>query len=146
MPNLLERMRQLVADDTGEQRADRQPLAIAVLLVEVLRADHVQGDAERDAVLKLLRECSGLGAGEASALLAEAERTANEDVSLHRHVETLNQTLDHEARRRILLALWQVAYADGELHPWEEHLLRRLADLLHLSHSDFIQTKLQVAS
>jgi uncharacterized tellurite resistance protein B-like protein len=38
--------------------------------------------------------------------------------------------------------LWELAYADGELDAHEEHRIRRLAGLLHVSHSEFIRTKL----
>jgi uncharacterized tellurite resistance protein B-like protein len=39
--------------------------------------------------------------------------------------------------------LWRAAYSDGALHEYEEHLIRRIADLLHLSHSQFIGAKLR---
>ncbi|MBI3171641.1 MAG: TerB family tellurite resistance protein, partial [Hydrocarboniphaga effusa] len=41
----------------------------------------------------------------------------------------------------LLGLLWRVAYADGKLEANEEHLLRRLSDLLHLSHGDFIRAR-----
>lgn len=40
--------------------------------------------------------------------------------------------------------LWQVALADGELANIEEHIIRKIADLLHLNHTEYIQTKLRV--
>ena len=37
--------------------------------------------------------------------------------------------------------LWRVAYADGDLDKYEEHLVRRIADLIHVPHSVFIRMK-----
>ena len=44
----------------------------------------------------------------------------------------------------MLELLWQGAYADGELSSIEEHIIRKIADLLHLRHSEYIQTKLNI--
>ena len=37
--------------------------------------------------------------------------------------------------------LWKIAYADGELAAIEEHIIRKIADLLYLRQSEYIQTK-----
>jgi len=43
-------------------------------------------------------------------------------------------------------SLWEVAYADQHLDRYEDHLVRKVADLIHVRHSDFIRTKLEVKS
>ncbi|MGY0640578.1 MAG: tellurite resistance TerB family protein, partial [Paraglaciecola chathamensis] len=48
-------------------------------------------------------------------------------------------------RRGIIDGLWKIAYADDVLDPEEEHMIRRVADLLYVSHSQFIQSKLAAA-
>ena len=57
------------------------------------------------------------------------------------YTHLLNQRLDHESKCRILTAMWRVAYADGNVDKYEEHLIRRVHELLHLDHSDFIAAK-----
>ena len=94
--------------------------------------------------MALLQKICAHGDGEASQLLAEAENKASEDVSLHRHIDALNHSMQPAEKMVVMRAMWEVAFADNELHPWEEALLRRFADLLHLSHSEFIRCKLQV--
>jgi len=37
--------------------------------------------------------------------------------------------------------MWEVAYADGRIDRYEEHLIRKISELLHLSHKDFITGK-----
>lgn len=119
-------------------------LAAAVLLVELARADAAFDTGERAALERVLAARFGLGAEEAAELISEAERSADLSVSLHDHVTDLNRGFDYGEKRALLKMLWQVAYADGALHHHEEHLLRRLADLLHLPHEDFIRLKLEV--
>ena len=67
------------------------------------------------------------------------------NTSLYDFVKTLNDTMAPDAKRGLLRLLWDVAHADGHVDPHEEHLIRQLADLLHLSHADFIRGKLDAA-
>ena len=44
--------------------------------------------------------------------------------------------------KEVLNSVWSIAFADGEMDKHEEHLIRRIADLLYLNHKDFINAKL----
>jgi len=122
--------------------ADEQRLAAAVLLLEVARADYDHHPAERESLRAALAREFGVAEGALDALLDEAELRAKQSVSLFEFVQTLNRTLSQDDKRGLLHLLWEVAHSDGRVDPHEEHLLRRIADLLHLSHADFIRGKL----
>ncbi|MDX1497627.1 MAG: TerB family tellurite resistance protein [Salinisphaeraceae bacterium] len=124
---------------------DALQIAAAVLLLEMERADYQHNEAERDAVLHALRDHFRLSEAEAQSLIKEACQEAQQAVSLHDYVTVINDTLTAADKLHILRMLWQIAYADGELHHYEEHLLRQLADLLHIPHHDYIRVKLQVS-
>jgi uncharacterized tellurite resistance protein B-like protein len=123
---------------------DRQ-LAAAVLLLEIARADYDHHEAELAALRAGLAREFGIDAAALDALLEEAELRAKQSVSLHDFVQTLNRSMTQDDKRGLLRLLWDVAHADGRVDPHEEHLLRRIADLLHLSHADFIRGKLAAA-
>ena len=132
-----------VKDEADPKR--RRELAAAVLMVEVARADFEQDDTEMAVVQRELARQFGLSAAEIAALTDEAQQTADDEVSLHRYVETLNDELGYDDKIAVLEMLWRVAYADGVLEKHEEHLMRRYADLLYIPHRDWIQAKLRVA-
>ncbi len=143
---LLLRLRGLLRN-TGPSGESREPairLAAAVLLVEMARADAEHSGPEREALRQEMEQRFGLNEQEAQALLETAERSADQTVSLHSYIDDINSGFDYPQKQSVLKMLWQVAYADGRLHHHEEHLMRRFADLLHLSHDDFIRLKLQV--
>jgi len=121
---------------------DEQRLAAAVLLLEVARADYAHAPAERTALRAGLAREFTVPEAALDALLDQAELRAKQSVSLFDFVQTLNRTMPPDAKRALLKLLWEVAHADGRVDPHEEHLLRRIADLLHLSHADFIRGKL----
>lgn len=128
----------------GKQQAaaPRRELAIAVLLVETLRADFADDAAERSAAAGILRDLCDLDAAAVEALLAEAETEVRRHVSLHAFVAELNGALDADDKRELIGAMWRVAHADGRVHPQEELLIRRVADLLYVPHHEFIRQKL----
>lgn len=128
----------------AEGRPD-QRLAVAAMLVEIARADFKNDEAEAATVAGLLGQHFGLNAGEAEQLMADAGARLDQVVSLHKFVDELNQQLGAEDKRLLMQQIWRVAYADGHLDAHEEHLARRISELLHISHEDFIREKLRVA-
>lgn len=121
-------------------------LAMAVLLVEVGRADFDFDADERAQMQRLLIDGLHLSPEDARALLDQAVAESGAAVSLHGFIATLNAQLDADGKRRLLQALWQVAYADGQLRPQEEARIRQLAELLYVSDADFVRTRLRVAA
>lgn len=132
------------AEDRQDQDPAHQQLAAAVLLVEIARSDFDVADAELAVVVERLAEHFALPVTEARELLAQAQAEHTDSTSLEPYVSALNREASHADKLALLDALWRVAYADGELHRYEEHMLRRVAELLFLSHADFIQIKLRV--
>jgi uncharacterized tellurite resistance protein B-like protein len=125
---------------------ERRALAIAVLLMETARADFEHAEPELEAVRRALGQVLGLDDDEAERLMAQARDEASQTVTLHGFVGELNASTDAEGKRELIALLWQVAYADGRVDPHEEHLIRRIADLLHVPHHEFIRQKLAAAS
>lgn len=130
------------AEDAAAQEHARN-LAVAALLVEVLRADYDFGAVERRQVLESIQAVLGLENAECEALLASADWLVDGAHDLHQFTSQLNKTLSHEEKLQLLEQLWRVAQADAMVHRYEEHLIRRVADLLHVSHREFIIAKLR---
>ena len=118
-------------------------LSTAVLLVEVMRADTTLGQAERASVLAALNRKFTLTPDECDRLLELAENTVRQATDLHAFTSALNDRLSFEDKVRVVEAMWAVAYADGELAAHEQHVLWRLADLLHVPHGAYINAKIR---
>ena len=118
-------------------------LAVAALLVEVLRADFDVSTDERRQVLGSLQRLLELDAAACEELLELAEAHIDRSHDLYQFTSAINRAYSPEEKRRLLEELWRVAHADERLHKYEEHLIRRVADLLHVRHSEFIATKLR---
>lgn len=116
-------------------------LAVAALLVEIARADHEVAPAERSSIRRMLAAAYGLDPGSAGKLLARAERAVEESVSLYEFTRRLNDELSPDEKANAVEMLWRVAFADGRIDKYEEHLVRKAADLLYVPHRRFIRAK-----
>ena len=121
----------------------RIELATAVLMIEISLADENIGDSEYKTIKNILLDQFDLDKMRINELIALAEDEVDHAVSLHEFSEIINNELSATEKINIIENLWHVAYADAYLHKYEEYYIRKIADLLHVSHSDYIKTKLK---
>lgn len=140
---LLRAIEPAATPQTEAQRVHALQLATAVLLVEVMRSDADIGAAERDAALAALRHKFALSDDELSRLIELAERTARDATDFHAFTSKINDAFAMEQKIRIVEYMWQVAYADGHLDAHENHVMRRIADLLYIPHGAYIGAKMR---
>ena len=129
--------------DKNIQHKNKIELATAVLMIEISLADENTGDEEYKIIKKILLEKFDLDETKIDTLISLAEDEVDHTVSLHEFAETINNELSAIEKTNIIENLWRVAYADAYIHKYEEYYIRKIADLLHVSHSDYIKTKLK---
>lgn len=116
-------------------------VATAVLLIEVTRADFRVDPEEQEHLRLLLKQHFDLSEDELDALIEQAESDADRLVSLQHVTRLINEHYDHAMKLRVIEMMWQLVYADGEKDHYEEHLMRQVADLLYISHAEFIRAR-----
>lgn len=129
-------------EDTGHALS----LATALLLVEVARADFQKDVAEEETIEALLRQHFDLDDAEIGLLLDQARAEADHAASLQQFTRTLHEQLSVDEKHRVVEMLWRVALADRHLDKHEDHLIRRIAGLLYVSHGDLIRIRNAVYS
>jgi len=116
--------------DTDPQK--RLHLAAAALLIEMARIDYAEDPEELDAVMRLLQSNFGLGSEQTDELVRLASEEVDRMTSYYQFTSTINRECDVSDKAIILKLLWQIAYADGRIDKYEEHMLRKIASLLHV--------------
>jgi uncharacterized tellurite resistance protein B-like protein len=130
-------------DDTPEGREHSLRLAAAVLLVEVVRADDRMDPAERKAVFTALRRRFEMPDDELTSLVDLAKvqsKTAND---YFHFTSRINDHFSQPEKISLVEAMWQVAYADGALDVNENHVISKVAELLHVTHGEYIAAKMR---
>lgn len=119
----------------------RLQMASAALMVEMLHVDEQVTTEEDEKLRLLLAQRFNLDSSEIEALIDLAHNEKHEATDYYQFTSLLNNHYSQQQKIDLVEDLWQLAYADHELDKYEEHLLRRLAELLHVPHQDFIRTK-----
>ncbi len=129
---------------TTESEVDVQhqlKLASTALLIEMMLQDHEVAEQEIIAIKKAIQEAFKLTENESQTLYVLAETEQRNATDYHQFTRLIAQNYTADQKLQVIKNLWQVAYADGRLDSLEEHMLRRISDLIYVSHSDFIRIK-----
>lgn len=132
----------VISPSSAESRPEHTlQLATAVLLIEVMRSDADSTDEEQATILNILKDRFQLPDAEVAQLSELGHRTAMAANDLHQFTSLINRELELSEKVRIIEYMWQVAYADRQISAHENHLMRRIVDLLHISHGDNVAAK-----
>lgn len=124
---------------------DERRLAAVALLVHVASIDGVTAEAERAQLIDLVIGRFGVDPAKARALLVAAERRDREAVDLYAFTSLLKLKLDEAGRLEIVDMMWEVAFADGKLHEFEENVIWRVAELLGVPARDRLTARKRAA-
>ena len=132
--------------NTSHQNTNNQEvsleIACTVLLCEVMKADGLLQDEEKRSLQTFISNQFNLEETEIHEIIKVALEVSDNATDFYKFTRKINQHYSIEQRIEIVGYLWKLAYADGELASLEEHIIRKVSDLLHLRHSEYIQTKL----
>mgnify|MGYP006216224621 FL=1 len=115
--------------------------SICSLMIEVAYADNQLDESELKAMVNSLSKLD-IEKEEIQEIVDATLAKSKESISFYEHTRILNDQLDYDQKKEVLNSVWAIAFADGEMDKHEEHLIRRIADLLYLNHKDFINAKL----
>ena len=141
---MIERLKQFfAASDNTPETPDAHQLTVAAtaLMVQLSRVDSNQDDAELKTIVDCAVNSQQVTREEAEDILADALSQADDATSLYEFTGQLNEHLDQPQKQALLESIWRVAFADGRIDKYEAHLIRRMADLLHLNHREYIQAR-----
>ncbi len=142
MINTLKKLFETPPSETAEAREHRLRLASAALLIETARADFSEDAAEEATLSTLLSETLDLEPAEVAELISDASAELDEATSLYDFTRVINDHYSAKQKLALVESMWRVAYADGRLDKYEESLIRQIAELTYVPHSDYIRAKL----
>ena len=138
-----------VAEPAARSTEDRDHalrLAAGALLFEVVRADTEVKPEEQTVMRTAIQSAFGLTDAEAHELMRLAEEESRGAASLFEFTRLVDEGFSADQKKRLVEMLWMVSFADTEKHADEEHLVRKIAGLLHVPHPDFIDAKIRARS
>lgn len=119
--------------DVPRARLSDKKLCAAALMVHVIAADGKILPEEEAKLLAVLETHYELSKEQAEELAQQAKTTQAESVDLYGFTSVLKAQMDETERMGLVEDLWEMVYADGEIHEIEDNMVWRLAELLNIS-------------
>lgn len=120
---------------------EQKHIACAALLIEVATIDNHFDDSEFKCLQVILEKNFAINKERSQQLIEAAQTEKQEASSTYQFTQLVNQTCSHEDKLALVLSMWKIAFADGTLDKYEEYIIRKVSDLIYISHSEFIQAK-----
>ena len=116
--------------------------ACIALLLETRMADEVLEESELSALKETLIKDFNISEEEITEIIEISKQNVDDSTSLYEFTRDINDNFDSNERIKLIESMWKIAYADGNIDKYEEHIIRKVSSLIYVAHSDFIQAKL----
>ena len=148
---VFKKLKALLADFSNELQQTNKPensidfnTGLAALLVEVMRADSKIEQSELDKIAEILKTQCELDERQVEVLIDKVRPMVEAALDLHQFVKEVNAKTSYEERMEVIELLWHVAFADGHLDDYEDHIIRKISSLMYVAHVDFVAAKIRV--
>ena len=124
--------------------SNKDELAYASLLIEVIKSDDYFDQREHDELLDILGTKLSIEEKALGELSELAQKKSDESTSLYEFTREINDKYHYEEKVQLIEDLWRIAYSDGRIDKYEDYVIRKVTNLIYVTHSDFIKSKLKV--
>lgn len=128
----------------GEFGTDDPRVAAAALMFHVMEADGIRDSSEQVRMREMLSRAYALSGRDLDKVVAAGDAAHSEAIDLFAFTSVLNRGLDATAKVEFIGLLWEMVYADGELHELEDNIVWRVAELIGVSHRERVEMRQQV--
>ena len=116
-------------------------LSATCLLLSVAEADEILEKQELDTIQDILKDFFSIADNDAYKLIQEAQDKMKNATGLFVFGQNLNNAFDHTDRLDFISCVFEVAYADGDLHYLEHHTVKKIANILNVNREDILASK-----
>lgn len=125
----------------AEQSKEGIKLCCFSLMVITANVDSNFDSSERIVIEQLGRDLFDLDKSTVEEIVHDAEQQAGDSTSLYEFTSLIHEHLSENEKFKLVEGLWRVAYADGQIDKYEEHIIRRVSDLIYLDHARFTEAR-----
>ena len=127
-----------------EKKVDKVVSACISLMIEVSLADQSIDKSEIESLKKTLSNKFNIEEAQISSLISAGKESQEESTSLYEFTRVINDDFSFEEKYDLIKSMWEIAFADGNVDKYEEYVIRKVSDLIYISHEEFIKAKMEV--
>ena len=119
-------------------------LSAACLLLSVAQADELLDDEELHIIEVILTDFFSIDVNNSKELVQKALKKMKNATGIFEFGQHLNTVFDKDDKLDFITCIFEVAYADGDLHYLEHHTVKKIANILHVNREDILVSKVDM--
>jgi len=131
----------LLSDQKPQEYEKQIELACITLMIELAKVDQSIDDDELSIIRNTAKNTFNINNEKIDEIIELALEESKHSTSLYQFTDLVNNHYSDAMKYQLVLAMWEVAFADGELDKYEEHLIRKVAELIYVPHLKFMEAK-----
>ncbi len=132
----------LLLNEQKPQENEKQiELACVTLMIELAKVDQSIDDGELKIIRNAAKKTFNIADEKIDDIIELALEESKQSTSLYQFTDLVNNHYSEDMKYQLILAMWKIAFVDGELDKYEEHLIRKVAELTYVPHIKFMEAK-----
>ena len=115
-----------------------------ILLLSVANADYNIEKEEIKLIKEIIQDFFSIDTKETYKIVEQAIIDFKKSTSLFEYAQILNEYFTYQDKVDFIFCIFELAYVDKKLHFMEQHLIKKIADILNVEHQDLIKAKLEI--
>ena len=117
-------------------------ISASAMLLSIAKADDNLDNEEIESIKDIIKDFFQLTDNdEIEKLINISKNELSKSTDIFEFGRTLNSNWSYEDKVDFICCTFEVGYSDGELHYFEEHIIKKIATILNVNHQDLIQSK-----
>ena len=119
-------------------------LASTCLLLSIADADNNIDDKELSIIDEIIQDFFDVNKEDTNTIINNAKKSLIESTDYFSYGKILNESFSITDKVDFLSCIFEVAYSDGEYHYLEEHMIKKIANILHIENKDLVNVKMDI--
>ena len=115
------------------------------MLISIAKADEIVDKNELESIADILIDFFQLSSkSEVVPIIEKADDKLEKSTDIFEFGRILNQYWVYQDKVDFICCAFEVGYSDGDLHYFEEHMIKKVATILNVNHQDLVKSRIEM--
>ena len=120
-------------------------VSATAMLLSIAKADNILDNNELKSISDIIVDFFQLSSDDKTdTIIEKANSELEKSTDIFEFGRTLNQYWNYEDKVDFICCAFEVGCSDGNLHYFEEHIIKKVATILNVDHQDLINSKIEM--
>ncbi len=120
-------------------------IAATAMLISVAKADKKFKESELKSIADIISDFFQINSEvEIDELINIANQKLNNATDIFEFGKILNEEWSYQDKIDFVCCMFEISLSDGDLYYLEEHMIKKISNILNVNHNDLIKSKIEI--